>query len=46
MLAQLIDYQYTMRKQVEAMHGKIIAALERAGRNRRKIDRALDRPWN
>lgn len=25
------------------MHGKIMAALERAGRNRRKIDRALDR---
>lgn len=32
-----------MREQVEAMHGKIMEALERAGRNRRKIDRALDR---
>ena len=28
---------------MEAMHGKVMAALERAGRNRRKIDRALDR---
>lgn len=24
------------------MHGKVMEALERAGRNRRKIDRALD----
>jgi len=36
-----------MREQVEAqvevMREKIMTALERAGRNRRKIDRALDR---
>lgn len=45
-LAKLIDYQYAMREQVEAMHGKVMAALERAGRNRRKIDRTLDRLYD
>lgn len=32
-----------MREQVEAMHDKIMATLELAGRNRGKIKRALDR---